>query len=205
MPPVPGLPRRLPVRKLPTLLVLSGGRTARLAVYSSAMPELQRLRADHVSALFAFEQENRVFFAASVTDRGDDYFTHFAPLLEGLLTEQAAGICHFHILVAEDGEVLGRFNLVDVANGTAELGFRLAEKATNHGLATAAVRRILKLCETTYALTTLHAAVTLTNTASRAVLTRTGFVPAGEEVLLNGKRGLAYVRELTTKAVRTPA
>ncbi|MFF3176131.1 GNAT family N-acetyltransferase [Streptomyces sp. NPDC057900] len=163
------------------------------------MPELQRLRADHAPALLAFERANRAFFAATVPDRGDDYFTGFAARHEALLAEQAAGTCHFHLLVAEDsGEVLGRFNLVDVADGAADLGFRLAESATGRGLATSTVRRLFTLCSTTYALTTLRAAATVTNTASRAVLTRTGFAPTGEEVLLSGKRGLAYLRELST-------
>ncbi|NED81864.1 GNAT family N-acetyltransferase [Streptomyces sp. SID11233] len=160
------------------------------------MPELQRLRADHAPALLAFEQENRAFFAASISDRGDDYFAHFAVRHEALLTAQAAGTDHFHLLVAKDGEVLGRFNLMDVSDGTADLGFRLAEKATGRGLATAAVHQIFELSATTYALTSLRASAAVTNTASRAVLTRTGFVPTGEEVLLSGKRGLAYVREL---------
>uniref|UniRef100_A0AAU2VUS9 GNAT family N-acetyltransferase n=1 Tax=Streptomyces sp. NBC_00008 TaxID=2903610 RepID=A0AAU2VUS9_9ACTN len=160
------------------------------------MPELQRLRADHAPALLAFERENRAFFAASIPDRGDDYFTHFAARHEALLAAQAAGTDHFHLLVAEDDEVLGRFNLMDVADGTADLGFRLAERATGRGLATAAVRRLFTLCTTAYDLTTLRASAAVTNKASRAVLTRTGFVPTGEEVLLSGKPGLAYVREL---------
>ncbi|MFE9820402.1 GNAT family N-acetyltransferase [Streptomyces sp. NPDC005773] len=164
------------------------------------MPELQRLRPDHAPALLAFERENRAFFAASVPDRGDDYFTHFAAHLAERLAEQVTGACHFHVLVAENGEVLGRFNLVDVADGAAELGFRLAEKATGRGLATATVRELLTLCATTYALTTLRAAATVTNTASRSVLTRTGFVRTGEELVLGGERGLGYVRELTGRA-----
>lgn len=160
------------------------------------MPELQRLHPDHAPALLAFEEENRAFFAASVPDRGDDYFTHFAARHAALLAEQATGACHFHVLVTEDGEVLGRFNVVDVADGSADLGFRMAEKATGRGLATEAVRQILKACARTYALTTVRAAARLTNTASRAVLTRNGFVPTGEEPMLSGQRGLAYVREL---------
>ncbi|WP_406096638.1 GNAT family N-acetyltransferase [Streptomyces sp. NBC_01013] len=160
------------------------------------MPELQRLRPEHAPALLAFEEENRAFFAASVPDRGDEYFTHFAAELAERIAEQATGACHFHVLVAEDGEVLGRFNLVDVADGAAHLGFRLAEKATGRGLATAAVHRLFTLCTTTYALTRLHAAAAATNTASRSVLTRTGFVPTGEEPVLGGKRGVGYVRKL---------
>ncbi|MFJ9676627.1 GNAT family N-acetyltransferase [Streptomyces sp. NPDC101194] len=158
------------------------------------MPELQRLHPDHAPTLLAFEQENRTFFAASVPDRGDDYFTNFDARLAALLAEQDAGICHFHVLVNDEGEILGRFNLVDAANGSAELGYRVAEKATGRGLATATVRRLCTLAAKEYGLTTLRAATTLDNPASQAVLTRAGFVPTGEEVLLSGRAGLGYVR-----------
>ncbi|MGO4759286.1 GNAT family N-acetyltransferase, partial [Streptomyces sp. 2MCAF27] len=39
---------------------------------------LERLRADHAPALLAFERENRAYFARSIPDRGDSYFTEFA-------------------------------------------------------------------------------------------------------------------------------
>ena len=55
------------------------------------MPELQSLRPDHASALLAFEQENRAYFAASIPDRGDDYFTDFDARHRELLGEQAPG------------------------------------------------------------------------------------------------------------------
>ncbi|MFF2407309.1 GNAT family N-acetyltransferase [Streptomyces sp. NPDC058092] len=168
------------------------------------MPELQRLRADHAPALLAFEQENRAFFAASVPDRGDDYFAHFAARHAALLAEQAAGTCHFHVLVDTgpngDGAILGRFNLFDVADGSAELGFRMAERATHRGLATAAVRRLCTLAATEYGLTTLRAAAALDNTASRTVLTRAGFVPTGQELLLGDRPGLGYVRSTAGEA-----
>lgn len=165
------------------------------------MPELQRLHPDHAPALLAFEEENRAFFAASVPDRGDDYFARFAARHAALLAEQETGACHFHVLVTRDGEVLGRFNLMDVADGAAELGFRLAEKATGRGLATTTIQQLFALCTTTYALTKLRAGATLTNAASRSTLTRTGFVPTGEELVLGGERGVGYVREL---AAETP-
>ncbi len=41
------------------------------------MAALERLRPDHAPALLAFERENRAYFAASVPDRGDAYFTDF--------------------------------------------------------------------------------------------------------------------------------
>jgi hypothetical protein len=54
------------------------------------VPEFQRLRPDHASADLAFERENRAYFAASVSDRGDEFFEHFADRHAELLAEQAA-------------------------------------------------------------------------------------------------------------------
>ena len=165
------------------------------------MPELQRLHAGHASAVLAFELANRAYFAASISDRGDDYFTHFADRHQALLAEQDAGICHFHVIVA-DGEILGRVNLVDVADGTAELGFRIAEKAAGRGLATASVREVLTLAATSYGLTTVWAAAAVANIGSRTVLTRNGFLPTGEEVMLEGRPGLRYL--LSPLSLRNP-
>ena len=159
------------------------------------MPDLERLRADHDPAVLAFEQENRTYFTASVPDRGDDYFTHFEARHRHLLAEQAAGLHHFHVIVGSQGEVLGRINLVDVADGSAELGFRIAERAAGQGLATTAVRQTCALAATVYKLTALRAMTTRDNTGSRAVLARTGFVYAGE-VQLDGQAGLHFERDL---------
>ncbi|MFD3519237.1 GNAT family N-acetyltransferase [Streptomyces sp. NPDC058653] len=164
------------------------------------MADLELLRLDHAPALLAFEQENRAYFAASIPDRGDSYFASFAERLGDLLTEQAAGLLFFHVLVSGDGagpaEVLGRFNLVDVKDGSAELGYRVAEKAAGKGLATDAVRRLCALAAGTYGLTSLRARTTLDNPASRAVLTRTGFVATGD-IDISGRPGTSYIRTLS--------
>ncbi|MGW9133323.1 GNAT family N-acetyltransferase [Streptomyces sp. NPDC055681] len=159
------------------------------------MPELQLLRLDHAPALLAFEQENRAYFAASIPDRGDDYFAQFDVRHHDLLAEQAAGQRFFHLLVDGSGAVHGRVNLADVADGSAELGYRIAEKSAGQGLATAAVREVCGLAAAEYGLTTLRAVTTLDNAGSRAVLARTGFVPTGE-IRLDGRPGLRFVRDL---------
>ncbi|MFH8610761.1 GNAT family N-acetyltransferase [Streptomyces sp. NPDC018029] len=158
-------------------------------------PELQLLRADHAPALLAFEETNRAYFAASVPDRGDAYFRDFDARHRALLAEQATGACFFHVLVDDGGEILGRVNLVDVADGSAELGYRIAEKAAGQGLATRAVRQIRDLAVTAYGLTVLRAATTLDNPGSRAVLVRAGFVPVGD-VRLDGRPGTSYALTL---------
>ncbi|MFG3026770.1 GNAT family N-acetyltransferase [Streptomyces sp. NPDC048254] len=159
------------------------------------MPELHLLRPDHAPALLAFEQENRAYFAATIPDRGDDYFARFQERHRALLAEQEAGTCYFHVLVGEAGEVLGRFNLVDVADGGADLGYRMAQRAAGRGLATSAVREIRVLAATRYGLTVLRAATTLDNAASRAVLARVGFTVTGE-TRLSGRPGLTYLLRL---------
>lgn len=146
--------------------------------------------------MLAFERENRTYFAKSIPNRGDDYFTNFTEQHHARLAEQDAGTCHFH-LVTNNGEVLARVNLVDVANGSAELGFRVAEKAAGQGLATSAVREVMTLATTTYGLTSLRASAAIDNTGSRTVLTRTGFTPTGEKIVLAGKPGLQYLVTLT--------
>ncbi|MGW3667620.1 GNAT family N-acetyltransferase [Streptomyces sp. NPDC005141] len=159
------------------------------------MPRLEPLRPDHAPALLAFERENRAYFAASIPDRGDAYFAGFDARHRELLAEHAAGRHLFHLVVDGDGSILGRFNLVDVADGSAELGYRVAERAAGRGLATAAVREVCALAATSYGLSTLRARTTADNAASRAVLDRTGFLVTGD-IDLNGRPGLRFARDL---------
>jgi ribosomal-protein-alanine N-acetyltransferase len=87
-------------------------------------------------AVLAFELANRAYFATFVSDRGDEFYDHFTGQHHALLAEQEAGTCVFHVLVGEDGTVLGRFNLVDLEDGTAELRYRVAQHAAGRGVAT---------------------------------------------------------------------
>ncbi|NEB39425.1 GNAT family N-acetyltransferase [Streptomyces sp. SID14515] len=159
------------------------------------MTSISRLRPDHAEALLAFERENRAYFAASISDRGDDYFAAFAERHRELLAEQDAGLHHFHLIEDDDG-VLGRINLVGVLDGSAELGYRIAEKAAGRGLATWAVQQVCVLAVEEYGLTALRAETTLDNTGSRAVLARTGFEPL-EDVKFGDRPGRRYVLDLS--------
>ncbi|AUG80645.1 N-acetyltransferase GCN5 [Kitasatospora sp. MMS16-BH015] len=163
------------------------------------MPELIRLDADHAPAVLAFELANRAYFAASVSDRGDEFFARYAERHAALLAEQEAGVCAFHLLVGEDREVLGRFNLYDLEGGSAVLGYRVAEQAAGRGLATAAVRELCRVAAERLGLHTLRAAASQANLASQKVLTKAGFVPVGpaDPAELGGQPGSWYRCELT--------
>ena len=160
------------------------------------MPELQRLRADHAPAVLAFELANRAYFAGFISDRGDEFFEQFTVRHTAMLAEQEAGICAFHVLVAEDGSVLGRFNLYDISGGTAALGYRVAEEVAGLGVATATVRELCGLAAAQYGLHTLKAATTRENVASQRVLVKAGFAPVGPAEIA-GKPGTWYQRDLT--------
>ncbi|SCL34356.1 ribosomal-protein-alanine N-acetyltransferase [Micromonospora pallida] len=161
------------------------------------MPELQQLEPCHAPALLRFERENRAYFARFVPDRGDDYFAGFTARHAALLAEQLTGQCRFHVLVDDDGAVLARFNLVDIADGSADLGFRVAERATGHGVASDGVRAVCVLARERYGLRRLFASAALRNAGSLAVLRRTGFAPVGE-IMLDSQPGRRHVRDLVT-------
>jgi ribosomal-protein-alanine N-acetyltransferase len=163
------------------------------------VPELQRLRADHAPAILAFELANRAYFAASISDRGDEFYDQFALQHNALLAEQEAGTSAFHVLVGEDGSILGRFNLRDIEYGTAELGYRVAQRVAGRGVATATVRELCQLAADQYGLRMLRAATTHENVASQKVLTRAGFVPVGPADIA-GKAGTWYERDLAVGA-----
>ncbi|MGV4891723.1 GNAT family N-acetyltransferase [Streptomyces viridosporus] len=162
------------------------------------MPELKRLHADHAPAVLAFELANRTYFAASISDRGDDFFDQFTDRYNASLAEQEDGICAFYVLVAEDGSVLGRFNLYDLEDGTARLGYRVAQQVAGRGVATATVRELCQLAAARHGLRTLRAATSHDNAASQKVLAKAGFVPVGPAAPadLGGRSGTWYQLDL---------
>jgi RimJ/RimL family protein N-acetyltransferase len=164
------------------------------------VPELRRLRPGHAPAVLAFELANRAWFAASISDRGDDYYDQFPERHAALLAEQEAGIGAYYVLVAEDGSVLGRFNLIFAGDGTAELGYRVAQHIAGRGVATATVRELCQLAAARYGLRTIRAATADQNAASQRVLTKAGFIPTGpaDPAHLAGKPGTWYQRDLAT-------
>jgi ribosomal-protein-alanine N-acetyltransferase len=148
------------------------------------VPELQRLSADHVPAVLAFELANRAYFANFISDRGEEFFDHFDEAYNELLEEQEAGTCIFHVLISEDG--------------TAVLGYRVAQHVAGRGVATATVQELCRVAARRYGLRTLRAATNLDNVASQKVLTKAGFAPDGpaDPAVIGGRPGTWYLRHL---------
>jgi len=162
------------------------------------VPELQQLHAEDADAILAFEVANRDYFAAFISDRGDEYFDHFLDQHSARLAEQETGLGAYYLLVADDGSVLGRFNLIFVGDGVATLGYRVAQHVAGRGVATAAVREVCRLAAERHGLRMLRAAVSYANVASQRVLIKAGFVEVGpaDPGDIGGKEGSWYEREL---------
>jgi [ribosomal protein S5]-alanine N-acetyltransferase len=159
--------------------------------------ELQRLGPEHEAAVLAFEQENRAYFAQSISDRGDEFFERFAEQYGAALAEQASGVCAFHVLVHADGTVVGRVNLYELVDGTADLGYRVAQRVSGRGVTTSAVRDLCRIARDDYGLRTLRAATSNENAASQRVLAKAGFVALGPAVV-GGRPGVRYELALTS-------
>jgi ribosomal-protein-alanine N-acetyltransferase len=162
------------------------------------VPKLEQLHAGHAPAVLAFELMNRAYFAASISDRGDEFFDEFPDRHSALLAEQGAGTGAFYVFVAEDGSVPGRFNLYDFEDGTAVLGYRVAQQVAGRGVATASVRELCRMAAARHGLRILRAATSADNAASQRVLAKAGFVPVGPAAPadLGGKSGTWYQRDL---------
>src|SRR5262249_62185169 len=85
----------------------------------------------------------------------------------------------FCVPVAGDGWVRGGFNLYRLQDGTAELGYRVAERVAGRGVATAAVRELCRLAVSRHGLRELRAATSHADVAAQKVLGQAGFGPAG--------------------------
>jgi ribosomal-protein-alanine N-acetyltransferase len=158
--------------------------------------ELQRLRPDHGPAVLAFEQTNRAYFAGFISDRGDDFYEQFAERHRALLAEQETGACVFHVLVDEDEKVVGRFNLYDLVDGTAEVGYRVGQRVAGRGVATSALQDLCRIAREHYGLRALRAAIGNDNVASQRVVTKVGFLATGPAEV-GGRQGSRYDLALT--------
>ena len=146
--------------------------------------------------MLAFELANRTYFAGFVSDRGDAFFEEFHERYGELLAGKGTRRNAYYVLVDEDGSVLGRFNLYGIEDGTAEVGYRVAERVAGRGVATAGVRELCRLAASEHGVRRLRARTTHENVASQRVLGKAGFVAAGEADIV-GRPGIWFERDLT--------
>ena len=161
------------------------------------MFQLQLVSPKHESAVLAFEKDNRAYFAKSISDRGDSFFDQFSERHRELMAEQEAGAGAFYVLVDENGAVVGRFNLYDLSDGTAGVGYRVAEQVSGHGVATSGLRTLCRIARENFGLRTLTAATSNENVASQRVLLKAGFADVAPTEV-GGRQGALFDIDLVT-------
>lgn len=149
--------------------------------YTPMMICIEKLSIQDADSLFQFEWRNRVFFEKSVPSRGDAYYQydHFLRGLQALLDEQSQGISFFGLIKNNQGDILGRMNLVDIekAEGIGHLGYRVGEDSAGKGIASQALKLFLEEHVPQLAVKMICAKTTTDNISSQKVLLKNGFEP----------------------------
>lgn len=135
------------------------------------------LTLQHAPDLLEFELYNRTWFEQHIEPRPDDFYsligvqTHSAELL----MDKTLGKGVPALLINQQGDIIGRVNLANIARGKAFLGYRLAEKYVGRGIAKQAVGMMLELAKQ-QSIQKVVALTSVENIASQKVLKSHGFV-----------------------------
>jgi ribosomal-protein-alanine N-acetyltransferase len=89
-----------------------------------------------------------------------------------------------HLIRDETGQMIGRINLHRSPTTPAikmELGYRIGQVFQGQGVASQAVKEIIKIAKDTYGLREIEAGTATDNIGSRRVLEKNGFQVIGEE------------------------
>ena len=135
-------------------------------------------------ALAELLRVNREFLAPWDPIRGDDYYTDDGQLalLREALDGQERGTALTHVILAEDGRVVGRITLSGIVRGpfqSCSVGYWVAASDNGRGLATAALAHLKQLAFGELGLHRIEAGALLHNVRSQRVLERNGFVRFG--------------------------
>ena len=139
---------------------------------------------EDVPALAELRRANRDFLAPWEPVRGDGCFTPDGQrtIVTRALARYGEGTHLPHVICDESGQVAGRINLNDIVRGafqSATLGYWLGAEFNGRGLATAAVRNIIRLAFDDLGLHRIEAGTLVHNIRSQRVLERSGFVRFG--------------------------
>lgn len=150
--------------------------------------KIRELKSTDAEALLAFEIHNRAWFESHIEARDPSFYSlqGVADHIESYLSDFALGAWHPFVIEDSSGSIVGRANLKNINSpqGSAEVGYRIAQHASGQGLATLALRHLIQEAKVRWGLTQLVAYVYKENVGSRKVLGRCGFVleqPSGNE------------------------
>ena len=149
------------------------------------------------------EADRLVIYAASENEmnklaasEGDAHLREaYGEMLRGSLAHpEDWGWYALWLIVRKDGSHIGNLSFKGVPeDGVVELGYGIAEEFRGFGYATEAVETILAWAFDQPGVTAVAAETEPDNAASRRVLEKCGFVPAGE-----GREGHRFILELSS-------
>lgn len=168
------------------------------------MISLELMSEENSIDVYSFEKENREYFERNLPPRPGNYFDPegFKEITRELLTEQENHDAYMHIIRDSQGIMVRRINLsvLENAQKTAELGYRIGENYTNLGYASEAVRLVLDKAFHTYGLNRIIAGTATDNLASQRVLLKNGFTFSriiGNDLQMNNEWVHTAVFEIT--------
>jgi [ribosomal protein S5]-alanine N-acetyltransferase len=138
------------------------------------------VRVEDAAVLAELVTANREFMARWDPARDDDFFTLAAQrtMIGAALERKARGLTEPHVILDEEGRVVGRINLhtiVRAAFQSCNVGYWVSQQANGRGLATAAVRRMKQVAFGELGLHRIEAGTLPDNFRSQRVLERNGF------------------------------
>lgn len=144
---------------------------------------IRPLSRDDVPALARQIVLNREFLAPFEPLRDEDYFTESGQraIVEATLNRCDHGDTAAYVIV-DDGHLVGRITLSEIVRGplqSCSLGYWVAESRNGNGLASSAVRDVLRLAFDDLRLHRVQAGTLVHNIRSQHVLERNGFARIG--------------------------
>lgn len=147
---------------------------------------IELMKIEDANDIYNFELNNKAYFESVLPARPEGYFEreNFHRLMDELIEEQAEGLTYMHLIRDETGQMIGRINLHRSPTTPAikmELGYRIGQVFQGQGVASQAVKEIIKIAKDTYGLREIEAGTATDNIGSRRVLEKNGFQVIGEE------------------------
>jgi [ribosomal protein S5]-alanine N-acetyltransferase len=134
--------------------------------------------------LAELQRVNRAFLAPFDPARSDEYFTEAGQraAIEQALTEYQQGRNLPQVILDDGAGIVGRITLNGIVRGaflSCSVGYWVSQSVTGRGVATAALREVIRVAFGELGLHRIQAETLLDNVASQRVLERAGFARIG--------------------------
>ena len=144
------------------------------------MPFTRLIQRDDAAAIAEILSRNREFMAPTEPDRDESFYTVEGQLqfIGVALAEHQAGIRLPHVILGDDGGVVGRATLYEIVRGplhSASLGYYVDGRRNGRGFASRATGEMVSIAFGELGLHRVQAGTQLDNLASQRVLAKNGF------------------------------